>query len=331
MRAAERGGLLRMALWAALAGGCAEATVAVPPPTPVPTVPDQMGDLWGMVPAEADLVLFADLAKLRESAWTRASFAKALGEGGDRLAEMRGMDRVIFAKLPLLREDASVLVGQGRVDRQAIRSGFERGGPVRFSTYRGAELLERGDEALAFVASQAVLSGFDLAVRAAIDCNVGSAPGVEAESWLRHLRGELGRGRPAPPVAALYVRLQPATREELMREMGEGGTLEAVGARIDLAADLDAHAIGVVRSELEARDLAGRLGERMRDARARPIVAAFGLTRVMESLRFAPQESEVRASLHVSQEDRQEIAERMALVADMLAKMKRPQDPRPSR
>jgi hypothetical protein len=106
-----------------------------------------------------------------------------------------------------------------------------------------------------------------------------------------------------------------------MREMGEGGTLEELGARIDLAGDLDAHAIGVVRSELQARDLAGRLGERVRDARARPIVAAFGLARVMESLRLSPQDNEVRGSLHVSEEDRKEIAERMAMVADMLAKM----------
>lgn len=323
-----------------LAAGCAESAAGVPSSSLVDQRTDHgpdLGrnqnvadeDLWSMVPAEADMVLIADLAKLRQSPWTRASFAKAssLAPGdGEKFDAVRGMDRVMFAKLPALKEGASIVVAQGNVDAQAIRKGFEREGTALSSTrrvsYRNAELLVRDDEALAFLGKRTVISGFALGVRAAIDCNVGIAATLESESWLKQLRRQLDREGGAAPVAAMYVHLQPATREALMNEVGEGDTLEDFGARIDLGADLDASAIGVVRSDLQARDLAGRLGERIRDVKSRPIVAALGLTQVIDSLHFVAKDNLVRASLHVSQSERDEIAERMSMVAEMIAKMK---------
>jgi hypothetical protein len=331
MKAAGRGlpGSAKLALlllWAA----CAESTAVAPGPAPVDRALLEDDDVWAMVPAEADLVLFADLAKLRQSPWTRESFDKvspADGAASDPgMGPIRSMDRVMFAKLPSLRDGASVLIAQGTVDREAMRKGFRgNGATIEPSTYRGAELLVRGDEALAFVGKRVAMSGFSLAVRAAIDCHMGIAPGIESEAWLKRLRSELDRGHAsAPPVFSLYVRLQPATREALMKEMGEGEALEELGSRIDLDADLDATAIGVVRTELQARDLAARLAERLREVRTRPIVAAFGLGSVLDSLRFSVKDSRVQASLHVSEKERGEISTRMSIVAETLAKMRPP-------
>jgi len=281
-----------------------------------------------MIPAEADLVLWADMAKLRASPWTADSFARV--SAGDAKAnvsgfeQIRDVDRVFFAKVPALRDGASVLVAQGRIDREKMGEAFAGGNPsVERSVYRGADLLLRGAEALAFVGKRTVVSGPTVAVRSAIDCNFGVARAIETESWFQRMRADLFAGKePASAVFGLYVRLQPATRQELVREMGEGASLEDLGARVDLGENLDVTAIGTIRTESEARDLAGRLTERLRDARVRPIVAAFGFGAVLDSIRLEAQGARVRGSLHVSQKDRAVISERMAVVADTLARLR---------
>jgi len=314
-----------------LASACGETSAIVPdgPTIPRPAADDD--DLIAMIPAEADLVLWADLAKLRSSPWTRESFAKVAssdpGASEPSFGEIRDIDRLVFAKVPSLREGASVLVAQGKLDRERIRKAFsQNGGSVENSVYRGADMLVRGDEALAILSKRTVISGLTVAVRTAIDCNIGVSRAIDSESWFQHLRAQLARIKGSvPPVAALYVRLQPATREALKREMGEGEALEEFAGRLDLGSDLDVIAIGNVRTELQAHDLAARMVERVGDARTRPIVAAFGLASVLDSMRFAAKETGVEASLHISQRERTEISDRMASVAETMANIRKNQ------
>ena len=316
-----------------LLGACAESTAA-PGAASVPRPVLDEDDLWAMIPAEADLVLWVDMAKLRASPWTRESFTKVAGDANAAEAgfdQIRDVDRLVFAKVPSLRDSASVLVAQGKIDRDRMAKAFaQAGGASEKSVYRGAEVFLRGEEALAFVGKRTVVSGLTVAVRAAIDCNFGVARALETESWFQRMQTDLLRGKDAASlVTALYVRLQPATREALMREMGEGATLEDFAARIDLGDELDVSTIGVVRTEAEARDLAGRLAERIRDASVRPIVAAFGFASVLNSVHFQAKENRVHGTLHISQKERAEIAERMAAVADLMAKMRRNEAKRP--
>jgi hypothetical protein len=316
-----------------LLGACAESTAA-PGAASVPRPVLDEDDLWAMIPAEADLVLWVDMAKLRASPWTRESFTKVAGDANAAEAgfdQIRDVDRLVFAKVPSLRDSASVLVAQGKIDRDRMAKAFaQAGGASEKSVYRGAEVFLRGEEALAFVGKRTVVSGLTVAVRAAIDCNFGVARALETESWFQRMQTDLLRGKDAASlVTALYVRLQPATREALMREMGEGATLEDFAARIDLGDELDVSTIGVVRTEAEARDLAGRLTERIRDASVRPIVAAFGFASVLDSVHFRAKENRVHGTLHISQKERAEIAERMAAVADLMAKMRRNEAKRP--
>jgi hypothetical protein len=309
-----------------LAAGCVETASAPGSAGPRPQLDEE--DLWSMVPAEADLVLWADMAKLRASPWTRDSFQKVTGDkaGAEPAFDhIRDVDRLVFAKVPALRDGASVLVAQGKIDRDQMAKAFSPGQEAgERSVYRGAEILVRGEEALAFLGKRTVLSGPTIAVRAATDCNFGLARVIESEDWFRRMRADLLRGKEAASlVTALYVRLQPATREALMREMGEGGTLEEFAARVDLGEDLNVSAIGAVRTQAEARDLAGRLSERIRDARVRPIVAAFGFASVLDSVQFQAKGNRAYGSVHVSAKERVEIAERMAAVADMMAKLRK--------
>jgi hypothetical protein len=314
-----------------LAGACGEtSTLASASQAIARPIPDD-DELWAMVPAEADLVLWADLSKLRSSPWTRDSFDRVAtsdpGASEPSFGELRDVDRLVFAKLPFLRDGASMLVAQGKLDRERINKAFaSNGAAVQSSAYRGADMLIRGDESLAFLSKRTAISGLTVAVRAAIDCNIGAARAIDSESWFQHLRAQLGRNKGAvPAVAALYVRLQPATREALKQEMGEGEALEEFAGRIDLGDDLDVTAIGNVRTELQARDLAARMGARIRDARTRPIVAAFGFASVLESIHFSAKETGVEATLRISQRERAEISNRMASVATAMASMRKNQ------
>jgi hypothetical protein len=314
----------RLVPLALLCCACAESGAA-PGASSAPRPADE-DDLWSMLPAEADLVLWADLGKLRASPWTRESFdriAPGEGHGGLPPEQLRNVERVVFAKVPSFADGASVLIARGAIDRAAVVKAFAKdAGPGTSSYYRGAELIARGDQSLAFLGRRTVLSGLTVAVRAALDCNFGVAPAVEGESWFRRMRAELVRGRDeATMVAALYVHPLPATREALMREMGEGGTLQDFSARVDLGGDLDLAAWALVTSETEARDLAARLSERLRDVGVRPIVTAFGFGSVLESIRLEHHGPLVSVTAHVSQAERQQIAARMAATAEMMTKM----------
>jgi hypothetical protein len=314
-----------------LTAACGETSAVAPGASVMARPAPDDDDLFAMVPAEADLVLWADLAKLRSSPWTRESFAKVAssdpGTSEPSFGEIRDLERLVFAKVPFLRDGASVLVAQGRLDRERISKAFAGSvGTVEHTAYRGADMLVRGEEALAFLSQRTVISGLTVAVRTAIDCNIGVSRAIDSESWFQHLRAQLARAKGSvPPVAALYVRLQPATREVLKREMGEGEALEEFAGRIDLGSDLDVTAIGNVRTELQAHDLAARMAERIREVRTRPIVAAFGFASVLDSLSFSAKATGVEATLHISQRERGEISDRMAIVAETMASMRKNQ------
>jgi uncharacterized small protein (DUF1192 family) len=162
-----------------------------------------------------------------------------------------------------------------------------------------------------------------VAVRAAVDCSFGVARAVDSESWIERLRAEIAVTKgSASSVASLFVRLQPGTREELMRETGEGGTMEEFAGRLDLGSDLDLTAVGALRTEAQAHDMVARLAERIREVRNRPIVAAFGFAGVIDSVRFSAKRTYVEGTLHVSNRQRNEISQRMTVVAQTIAKLR---------
>ena len=309
------------------------ATPALPGPSAVPaatrTAADD-DDLWALAPAEAELMVWADMAQLRESAWTKAALLKTAPEERAARAAERGfdevddVDRLLYVTVPTLREGASLLVAQGRMDRERLGAAFRRlHHHTAASDYRGAAVLAEGEEALAFLTKRTVVSGPLVAVRAAIDCGFGLARSAADESWLSTLQAVLRDSRgPSrrPPAVAAAVRVSPTMREQLAAEMGEGGTLEQVGARLDLGRDLDVTMVGLVSTRQQALDLAARVAEALREQRNRPLVFILGLQPILDSVRFATRENRVEGRLSIPEDQRAEIAERMALVAEQLAR-----------
>jgi hypothetical protein len=287
-------------------------------------------DLWALAPAEAELLVWADMAQLRESVWTKAALYKTAPEERAARARSRGfdevddVDRLLYVTVPFLREGASLLIAQGRLDRERLSESFRHQHPqTTASDYRGARVLAEGEEAIAFLTKRTVVSGPLVAVRATIDCGLGLARSVASESWLSSLQTVLREGRgPSQrlPAVAAAVRVSPTMRAQLEAEMGEGGTLEQVGARLDLGRDLDVAIVGLVTTHQQAMDLAARMSAVLREQRNRPLVLVLGLQSILDGVRLGARENRVEGRLSIPEDQRAEIIDRMALVAEQIAR-----------
>ncbi len=322
---------LAVALACLGAGACAQTSwpeAATNPAGPRTSVDDE--DLWALAPGESETLIWADMAQLRTSDWTQSTVTKTATDERAARAEARGfdevadVDRLLYATVPPLREGASVFIAQGRLDRERIGKAFRaQHAKAVASEYRGVALLVDGEDAIGFLTPRTVASGPLVAVRASIDCGFGLAKSVATQGWLSSLRGVLAEDKgpkSRPPALAAAVHMSPAMRAQFEEEMGEGGTLEEVGARLDLGADLQVGLVGVVANHQQAMDLAARLSTRLREQRNRPIFFVLGLQPILDSVHFATQENRVAAGLRISGAQRADIAERMALVAQHLAR-----------
>jgi len=323
--------LLACAIGALLAASC--ATLDLPVAAAGSTLPRTAADdddLWTLAPAESELLVWADMAQFRESAWTKSALYKAAPkERAARAAtsgfdEVDDVDRLLYATVPSLREGGSVLVAQGRVDRERMGAAFRKQHPQTTSfDYRGVGILAEGEEAIAFLTQRTVVSGPLVAVRATIDCAFGLARSAASQSWLSAVQGTLREGRgPSqhPPALAAALLVGPGKRAQLEAEMGEGGTLEEVGARLDLGRDLDLAMVGLVPTHQKALDLAARLSAALRQQRNRPLVSALGLQPILEGVHFVARENRVEVKLSIPEDQRAEIADRIELVTAQLAR-----------
>jgi len=313
--------------------GASCATPATPVSAAAPTAPRTAADdddLWALAPAESELVLWADMTQFRESAWTKSALRKAAPEEIAARAAARGFDevedadRLLYATIPALQEGATILVEQGRMDRERLSAAFRGHHPQTTALdYRGVGLLAEGQEAIAFLTQRTVVSGPLVAVRATIDCGFGLARSVASETWLSTLQGLLREGRGPSrrlPALAAAMQLSPSKRAQLESEMGEGGTLEQVGARLDLGRDLDLAMVGMVATRQKAQDLAARLSAALREQRNRPLVFALGLQSMLDGVRFEAREGRVEFRLTIAEDQRADIADRIELVAKQLAR-----------
>jgi hypothetical protein len=109
-------------------------------------------------------------------------------------------------------------------------------------------------------------------------------------------------------------------RAQLEAEMGEGGTLEQVGVRLDLGHDLDVAMVGLVSTHQQAMDLAARVSAALREQRNRPLVLVLGLGPILDGVRLGAQGNRIEGRLSIPEDQRAQIADRMALVAEQIAR-----------
>jgi hypothetical protein len=78
--------------------------------------------------------------------------------------------------------------------------------------------------------------------------------------------------------------------------------------------------VGLVPTHQQATDLAARVSAVLREQRNRPLVLILGLQPILDGVRLAARENRVEARLSIPEDQRAEIADRMALVAQQIAR-----------
>jgi hypothetical protein len=328
LRAAVTVACAAVAAAAATASGCATGDI---PPLETPAAPTQAaaaagraapddGDLAGVVPDGAETLIELDVAQLRASPWSQRLVATSEDERAARTAaqgfdEIADVDRALFAVSEGTgAAPATLTVAQGRFDPARIAAA--QGAGWRAGSWRGSRLWERQDQALVLLTPRTLVRGEPAAVRAAIDCAWGLAADVRA-SPAGQLRRELtaAGGRPALVAASVITQ---AMRRRVAEDFALPAGLARAGARLALTGALDLDIVGVLGSERAAADTAHDLQVTLRDLSAQRALAAFGITPFLAGITIAPQGPRVRVHLTLPQEQRDDLAARLAAVLDAI-------------
>ncbi len=300
---------------------CAPTMAPTDPATRLRELPDD-GDLLGLVPGDAEMVLTVDVAQLRSSRWSR-DLLKTRDTSLHGFDVAKDVDRLVMARLSSTNDEASFTVAQGRFDRERVATEFRKQRPAATqSRVRGCSVWADERDALAFLTDRTVVSGPLAAVRGSIDASLGRAPSARQQSWITELEVALvaGRGRPSHgPAASVAVHVTDPVRAQLRETLDEAEGLERLGLRLDLGQTLDLAAVGVARSPREASALAGTLDTLLHGLRARVSLAALGLLPVLQRARVSAQGARVTGELHLNEEQREEIAARLTQLAEVVA------------
>lgn len=324
-----RGRLMRGVLLAVTLLGC--ATPDLPHAPTLGREAPEDGDLLAVVPAEAEVLVSVDVEALRRSPWTRSMIAAARQEKRPRgFDEIADVDRLLLVRLPEDAGGISLSIAQGRFDRERVRAAFAQDRAVAQSDFRGCAIWTAGNEAAAFLTDRTFLSGALASVRAAIDAAYGRARDMRSQPWLGELRKRFGRDLP-PAAVELAMRVSDPVRARLREELVEAEGLERVGARLELGKGLDLAVVGATATKQQAAALIARLGETLRDLRARPSLVALGFGRMLSEVQLAVQGPRVAAELRLEARDRDEIARRLSSAARMLAQAPKTREARETR
>jgi hypothetical protein len=194
--------------------------------------------------------------------------------------------------------------------RQIARAGDQA------NPWRGSPVWTKGGQATALLTPRTLIRGEATSVRAAIDCAWALAPDVRATGV-----GELGRELRAagdrPAVIAASV-VTEAMRKRVGGEIELPVGLERAGVRLDLGAALELELIGHLATAREAAATAHNLEATVRALRGRRALAAFGLSPFLERLTIAAQGRQVRARLILSEDRREDLANKLAFVLETI-------------
>jgi hypothetical protein len=307
---------------AALALGCAGAPL--PPAGPEPAAPEPTG-LRVFVPGPVLSLLSLDLAQLRRSAWAKpvlASAAPAEGRQGRGFDEIEDVDAWLFARVRAPGAGIGTLeLGRGRFDRGEVLAAFRRRHPgAREQRFAGRQGLADANGAMVFLDEGILALGPSWAIEAA--ARAGETP-VVREPWLAEAAAavnRLGGARPARAAVELWLRFDDAMRTELAEVVGNAEGVDWLAAQLRLAGDAQAVAVASTRGPNDAVGLAAQLSDQLAALQGRRSVRALGLGPVLEGVRVQAQGGRVLLDLGISESDREVVAERLAVLAQALAK-----------
>jgi hypothetical protein len=286
-----------------------------------------------MVPGPIEALLWIDLALVRGSRWARPLLAASSPEERAARVTERGFDDIadvdlwVLAKGPAAAGGATetVEILQGRFDRARARQAFVTRRPgAKPVSYRGTPALADAEAALAFVTDRTLVLGAPSRVEAAVAAAWGRGRSGREQPWLAAvvaaLEDEVGR-RGKSTAVELAVEGIDEVRGQLRDVLGpEGESIARLGARVSLAGEARATVVGVASDRAAAAAAARALDLQAAALRRRRSIAALGLRPVLDGLRVSARGGRVVAELTVSEGDREQVAERLAALAELLGK-----------
>jgi len=279
-----------------------------------------------VVPLGPETVVELDVVQLRNNPWSRPLVtgmapddrqARAAAQGFDDITDV---DHLALAVTEVPGGEPMVLtVSQGRFSQERVAGAFAGGGPpLPPVPWRGSPLWQRGDRAIAFVTPRTLISGQVAAVRAAIDCAYGVVPDVwsgELGTLRRAL--DVARGRPALRAVAT---VSDGVRQRVGGDFAVPPGLRRVAARLDLGGPLDVVALGTFDDPRQASMAARALDQQLGELRRRPVLRILGLSPLLDQASVSPQGSRVTAELHLGEDKREDLSQRVGLILEALIK-----------
>jgi hypothetical protein len=305
----------------------------LPPPPPANvaaarTAPDD-SDAWNLVPATAASLADLDLARLRASQWSRALVAGGFVE--DREARLQSFgfdvfndaDRMVVAAIDVTGQTRQITIVVGRFDIERVAAAFVGAAPgAAEARWRDCRLWEaaaaegREAKALALV-GRTLVQGTPDTVRAAIDAAWGVIPdarsGPLGALW-RDLEADRRR-----PTAGLVVVMTDEVRARARDVLELPPGLARVGARLDLAEDLDATAVAMFDDPARAQAAARQWKGDLRELSQNRMLRVMGLGPVVDGASLAVEGARVHGRLHIAESRREALSERLLLLLQALA------------
>ena len=318
--------LALIAAWALMIAGCAETTGALQARGPRASADD--GDLWNVVPNDADALADVDLAALRASPWSRSLMQGDLD--GDREARRRRFGYDVFTEAERMLvagneaggEQNALTVARGAFRMEPIAAAFKTAAPGAATTeWRGSPLVEGAGRAVALVTNRTIAHGDGRRVRAAVDAAWGIVPDAGAGPL-----GELRRALDAdknPAAVTLAVSVTAGMRARAAGALAVPDGLGRLAARLDLGDDLNLEALALFDSAGHASAAASIWNETTRNYARQPMIALLGFGPVFDGLSVGAEGSRVHVHLHIGADKREGLADKLFAFLQLVAKTRR--------
>jgi hypothetical protein len=300
-------------------GGCSELLGPAPgAASPASAARDRPDDSNPAALAPDGVITMVDvnMAKLRGSPWTAAALAASDARGRAAKTEALGyddvadVDRIIYAATAAGVEQPTLVIAQGRFQRQRVEDAFRARWPAAtVDKHRQVVLLASGENSLAFLTARTFASGTPAAVRSVIDRAFGVAPPGASDGELgairRALIPEIVNG--AVPAVLATVAIDQRMRARIGDDTMVPRELRRVGMRIDLGQSLDLVALGMLDNHDASAVLGRRLAELLTSPITRLSARAMGLGPLLDSARITVDGPRLRIRASASEESRADV------------------------